>query len=120
MHPHAVDGRINLVSHRCGHSGCIKQPTCGRVGRKPEFCAGHTENRTIDVASKRCAIVRQAPVIRHVWRMDGVARNMPRTDDRCRHQEEICHHSGYTKHPSYGWLMGVARRYALNMPRAVW
>ena len=46
---------VNVVSMRCGHEGCAKQPSYGvGDGRKAEFCSQHAKVGMVDVVSKQC------------------------------------------------------------------
>ncbi|CAN0588106.1 unnamed protein product, partial [Ectocarpus sp. 12 AP-2014] len=39
---HAVAGMVDVITKRCAHPGCPKQPSFGVPGtRKAEYCAKH-------------------------------------------------------------------------------
>lgn len=45
---------MNVDSQRCGHLGCNEQPSFGvEVNQKPEFCAGHAKEGTVNARSGR-------------------------------------------------------------------
>ena len=47
---------MNVISKRCGHPGCTKQPLYGvEVSKKAEFCAGHKKEGMVNINNnKRC------------------------------------------------------------------
>ncbi|CAM9681717.1 unnamed protein product [Ectocarpus sp. 12 AP-2014] len=41
---------MNVVSKRCGHPGCMKQPSFGKEGsKKTEFCLTHAKRKMVNV-----------------------------------------------------------------------
>ena len=46
---------MNVISKRCGHRGCNKQPTYGMEGtKKTERCSQHTRQGMVQVRVKKC------------------------------------------------------------------
>ncbi|CAN0259475.1 unnamed protein product [Ectocarpus fasciculatus] len=46
---------VDLVHRRCGHPGCMKQPSYGKAGtQKREFCCLHAKPGMVNV-KKKCA-----------------------------------------------------------------
>ena len=52
---HREAGHVDLMSRKCAHDGCDKQPSFGTKATGAVFCAGHKRAGDTDVKSKRCA-----------------------------------------------------------------
>ena len=69
---HKKEGMVDVMSKRCAHPSCDKQPTYGVAGGKvAEVCVGHAKEGMVDVT-----------LLREDWRSRS---QMPRTTMACRH-----------------------------------
>lgn len=96
---------MDVVSKRCRHSGCTKQPSFGvRPGEKPVFCHDHSAQGMVDVKNRRCCH-------EGCTRAPSYGVEASKKPEFCReHSKEgmvdvrsrRCGRSGCTKVPSYG------------------
>ncbi|CAM9586530.1 unnamed protein product [Ectocarpus sp. 4 AP-2014] len=43
------------LARKCGHPGCMKQPSFGTDGsKKAEFCSQHAKQGMVNLRSRRC------------------------------------------------------------------
>ncbi len=93
---------IDVISKRCQHPGCTKQPVFAHDGETARFCASHKEPDMIDVKNKRCQHpgCTKHPVFAH----DGETARFcasHKEPDMIDVKSKRCQHPGCTKIPAF-------------------